>query len=398
MGILWKMRIPPYIILFVFLFSSGISRGQALTPGPGAQFSVITCGPGTDLYAIFGHSAFRYRDPSKGIDWVYNYGTFDFDTPNFYVKFARGKLPYALGKQQFENFLYTYQLENRYVREQLLGLNADEVRALLDYLEENNRPENRFYKYDFLFENCATKVPDVLRTVLGPSLQYSYPHLDGSRSFRDLIQENLYWNSWSSFGIDLALGAVIDRKAEGGEYSFLPKYVEQQVERATLREAPLVVRKRVILDLNSGNPASFFTATPLFWALFLLGMTLVITWIDHRNKTRSRVLDFLLFFSTGAAGLVLLFLWFFTDHTATAWNGNLLWAFPVNLFLAFRLGFGKSPPAKLGPYLKSLILALALAGVIWLAGLQVFSPVVLPVWGALLVRYLFLILRKPWQP
>jgi hypothetical protein len=392
------MRIPPFIFLLACLFSLWVSRGQEVVPGPGAQFSAITCGPGTDLYAIFGHSAFRYRDPSRGIDWVYNYGTFDFDTPNFYVKFARGKLPYALGKQQFENFLYAYQLENRYVREQLLDLDTTEIQALLTYLEENNRPENRVYKYDFLFENCATKVPDVLQAVLGPPLQYSYEHLAKTRSFRDLIQENLYWNTWSSFGIDLALGAVIDREAEGGEFSFLPKYVEQQIENATLGEAPLVVRRRVILDLNPGNTASFFTATPLFWMLFLLGLTLVITWIDYRNKTRSRVLDFLLFFVTGAAGFVLLFLWFFTDHTATAWNGNLLWAFPVNLALAFRLGFGNPTPQKLSPYLKFLIFALVVAGVLWGTGIQVFSPICLPIWTALLVRYLFLIRHNPWQP
>jgi hypothetical protein len=132
--------------------------------------------------------------------------------------------------------------------------------------------------------------------------------------------------------------------------------------------------------------------------LFLLGLTLVITWIDYRNKTRSRVLDFLLFFVTGAAGFVLLFLWFFTDHTATAWNGNLLWAFPVNLALAFRLGFGNPTPQKLSPYLKFLIFALVVAGVLWGTGIQVFSPICLPIWTALLVRYLFLIRHNPWQP
>ncbi len=391
MGIEAIMKVSSLLFLLICLLSLSISRAQTVTASPEAQFSVITCGPGSELYATFGHSAFRFRDPSQGIDWVYNYGTFDFDAPNFYIKFVRGKLPYALSKQRFENFLYTYQLENRYVREQLLNLTGAETEALLDYLEQNNQPENRYYKYDFLFENCATKIPEVLTKVLGPPLKYSYEHLSESRSFRDLIQDNLNWNSWSSFGIDLALGAVIDREATGSEFSFLPKYVEQQVENASLDDHALGGRKRPILELNAPKSNAFFTATPLFWTLLVLGMTLVITWIDYRNQTRSSVLDFLLFFTTGAAGCLLLFLWFFTDHTATAWNANLLWAFPANVLLAFGVFSRPSGRPMKRKYLILLLVLFALCTGLWLTGVQVFSPVVLPLWGALMLRYMFLI-------
>lgn len=379
------------LFLLICLLYFSITRAQPVTAGPGAQFSVITCGPGNELYSTFGHSAFRFRDPSQDIDWVYNYGTFDFDTPNFYGKFVRGKLPYALSKQRFENFLYTYQRENRFVREQLLNLSETETKALLQYLEVNNQPSNRYYKYDFLFENCATKIPDVLSTVLGPPLEYSYGHLTESRSFRDLIQGNLYWNSWSSFGIDLALGAVIDRKASGSEFSFLPKYVEQQVANASLGDHALGGRKRPILDLNPPKSNAVFTATPLFWMLLILGITLVITWIDYRNQTRSSVLDFLLFFTSGTAGCLLLFLWFFTDHTATAWNANLLWAFPANVFLAFSVFSRPKGKQSIHKYLMLLLLFVALCAGLWLTGVQVFSPAVIPLWCALILRYAFLI-------
>jgi len=391
MRIIGTMKGSSLLLLLTCLLSLSISRAQTVTASPGAQFSVITCGPGSELYATFGHSAFRFRDPSQGIDWVYNYGTFDFDAPNFYVKFVRGKLPYALSKQRFENFLYTYQLENRFVREQLLNLTGSETEALLHFLEQNNQPDNRYYKYDFLFENCATKIPEVLTKVLGPPLEYSYKHLLEARSFRDLIQDNLYWNSWSSFGIDLALGAVIDRKATGSEFSFLPKYVEQQVENASLDDHALGGRKRPILELTAPASHAVFTATPLFWMLLVLGITLVITWIDYRNQTRSKVLDFLLFFTTGVAGCVLLFLWFFTDHTATAWNANLLWAFPLNLLPAFGVWSRLSGRPGKRKYLILLLVLLALCTGLWLFGVQVFSPVVLPLWGALILRYMYLI-------
>ena len=276
-------------------------------------------------------------------------------------------------------------------REQLLNLSETETKALLQYLEVNNQPDNRYYKYDFLFENCATKIPDVLSRVLGPPLEYSYDHLTKARSFRDLIQGNLYWNSWSSFGIDLALGAVIDRNAAGSEFSFLPRYVEQQVDNASLGDHTLGGRKRPILDLNTPKSNAVFTATPLFWMLLVLGITLVITWIDYRNQTRSSVLDFLLFFTSGAAGCLLLFLWFFTDHTATAWNANLLWAFPANVFLAFGVFSRPKGTRSNRKYLTLLLVLIALSVVLWLTGVQVFSPVVIPLWCALILRYIYLI-------
>lgn len=383
----------PLSLLFwlSLLLAAPIARSQEAELSPRARFSVLTCGPGTDLYATFGHSAFRLVDPELGIDQVYNYGTFDFHTPNFYTKFARGKLPYALSRQPFENFLYTYQLEGRWVKEQLLDLSTAEAASLYGFLEENHRPENRYYRYDFLFENCATKIPEVLRNVLGTGLTYSYDHLKEPLTFRELIQKNLRWNSWSSFGIDLALGAVIDREAVGGEYSFLPEYVWSQIQHASLGGSALTARERIILDLPPLKTLSYFTATPLFWMLMLLAMTLAITWIDLRNGARSRVLDFLLFFLTGSSGLILAFLWFFTDHNATVWNANLLWAFPLNLVLAFVMLFPVLSARQLRACLWILLLFLGIAIVIWALGFQVFSLVLLPVWAALLLRYAYLI-------
>ena len=385
------MRSFPRVFWIILLLGGLLANAQAPELSPSARFSVLTCGPGTDLYAKFGHSAFRLQDPITGIDWVYNYGTFDFNTPNFYVKFARGKLPYALSKQRFDNFLYTYQLERRWVREQVLELSPEETRGLLDFLEVNHLPENRLYRYDFLFENCATKVPEVLKRVLGDGLEYSYDHLAEPLTFRELIHRNLQWNSWSSFGIDLALGAVIDREAKGGQYAFLPEYVRYQIEHASLGDQLLTPRERTILDLPSPRSSNYFTATPLFWMLILLGMTIAITWIDFRNGTRSRVLDFGLFFLTGSSGLIIAFLWFLTDHNATVWNANLLWAFPLNLILGILLFFPVLSARQLRIYLMVLLALLALAILIWLVGIQVFSLVLLPVWAALLLRYTYLI-------
>jgi len=391
-------------LIQIFLLSLGCClwpanrvQAQQTALSPQARISVITCGPGTDLYATFGHSAFRVWDPAQGIDWIYNYGTFDFNTPNFYLKFARGKLLYALSRQNFENFLYTYQYEERWVREQVLDLSPAEQGALFAFLERNNQPENRYYHYDFLFENCATKIPEVLQKVLGKSLVFEYGHLTESHTFRDLIQQNLDRNTWSSLGIDLALGAVIDRDARPGEYMFLPRYVRLQLEDTRLGNTPLVQRERVILDLPEPRPVIYFTATPLFWCLLLLAFTIALTAIDFRYGWRSRWLDTCLFAGTGLAGLFMLFLWFLTDHTATAWNANLLWALPTHAGMAFYLLRG--PGAK--SLIRYLYLSLGLLGVcplLWTFGIQGFAPVLVVLWMALALRYAYLIRYLKSQP
>lgn len=386
------MKLFPFYALFLCccLWPAHRVQAQQTTLSPQARISVLTCGPGADLYATFGHSAFRVWDPAREIDWVYNYGTFDFNTPNFYLKFARGKLRYALSRQEFPNFLYTYQYENRWVREQLLELDPGERQALFDFLERNNLPENRYYHYDFLFENCATKIPEVLVQVLGKRLGFESGHLRESHTFRDLIQQNLDRNTWSSLGIDLALGAVIDRKARPEEYMFLPQYVRLQIEDSHLGSAPLTQRERVILDLPETRPPTYFTATPLFWFLLLLGFTIALTAVDFRYGWRSRWLDAFLFMGTGLAGLVMLFLWFLTDHSTTAWNANLLWALPTHAGLAL-YALGKPAPDTLKRY---LYLALALLGacpLIWLFGIQGFSPPIVVLWAALALRYAYLI-------
>ena len=386
-----------FLIVLLCACLAGAASAQQARLGPEARISVITCGPGTDLYAQFGHSAFRVQDPSQGLDWIYNYGTFDFDTPNFYMKFARGKLRYALSRTTFPSFLYTYQLEGRWVSEQWLDLDIGQKNALFEYLERNHLPENRYYQYDFLDENCATKIPDVLMEVLGPGLEVVSGFTGDGSTYRELIQENLETNSWSSLGIDLALGAVVDRRADPLGYSFLPEYVRQLVAGATLHGKPLTLLERDILDLPNPKNIRYFTANPLFWSLLLLVFTGTISWIDYRNGARSRWLDFLLFLSTGLAGLLIAFLWFFTDHTSTAWNFNILWAFPVNGYIAFVLLQKRKPDDRLRRYLMALLGLIGVCLVLWATGVQAFHPVVVVLWTALALRYLLLIhhLKQP---
>ena len=308
----------------------------------------------------------------------------------FYVEFAMGKLYYSLSKQNMPNFLYAYELENRWVKEQLLQLNPTEKNGLFQFLENNYRPENRDYKYDFFFNNCATKIGDVLEEALGENLHFNVDHLENNYTFRQLIHQNLTTNSWSSFGIDLALGSVIDRTATVKEHMFLPLYVMEQLANTTLSNDNLVGRERTILTSVKKEGNGYFMSSPLFWILAMALFVLAITYIDFKNHARSRVIDSILFFLTGLAGTLLIFLWFFTDHTATANNFNILWVFPFNLIVGFVILKKRSTPSWLPKYLLFLMGLLGLTLVLSIFKVQVFSPMAIPLWIMLGMRYLFL--------
>ena len=134
------------------------------------QISLLTCDPGDQLYSAFGHSAIRVLERTTGEDLVFNYGTFDFNTPYFYVKFTQRTLDYMLSVSTYERFLAEYNYYQRDVREQVLDLSPEQIERLVEFLQINYRPQNRFYRYDFFYDNCATRIRDVMDRVLGKQL------------------------------------------------------------------------------------------------------------------------------------------------------------------------------------------------------------------------------------
>ena len=350
-------------------------------------------GQGAELYDQFGHSAFRIKDAPSGVDVVFNYGVYDFDTPNFYTKFAQGKLLYELKVTYYQPFYETYVAENRWVKEQILNLSQEEKQAVSDFLWNNALPENKKYKYDFFYDNCATRIRDVIQEVLGDKLEYTDDYIEEELSFRDLIQKNLQANTWGSLGIDIALGAVIDRKAKPIEYQFLPQYVYEGAAHALIHRRdntePLVKATKVLFENNPTPPDNNFLMSPLF-ILGLLGLLIIfITYRDYQQKSRSRYLDTSLFFFTGLIGVFLVLLWFATDHTATANNYNLLWAFPISILFIWAIS-KKNASLNINRYVLLLILLLLLLTIHWVTGVQVFAIALLPLLIALAVRYVYL--------
>lgn len=385
-------------IIYTFLFSILLglisTNAQEITLENNAEVSIITIGPGQQLYDSFGHSAFRIKDSSQNIDVVYNYGTYDFDTPNFYLKFAQGKLMYQIAYNNYKPFYNYYVRQNRWIKEQILNLTLDEKQAMFDYLLNNAKPENKDYLYDFLFDNCATRIRDVLVTVLGDELIYSDNYITEEYSFRQLIQKNVYWNTWGSLGMDVAIGAVVDQNSNHWQYQFLPQYVFEAAAIATLQidntKKDLVKKTNFIYENTENDTKRNFFLSPLFVFGIIGFLILFITYKDSKNKIRSRYLDGTIFFVTGIIGILLLLLWLATEHSTTANNYNLLWAFPLSLL--FVAGISKKKPKKwMRKYIFFQVLLILLLCIHWITGVQIFPYGLLPLLIALIIRYVYLL-------
>lgn len=324
-----------FLILALFVMS-GISRGQPT--GDALQISLITCGPGKDLYSTFGHTAIRVTDHTRGEDYIFNYGTFDFSTPHFYWKFIRGRLMYFLSVQDFYSFIETYKEENRKVSEQILNLSPEEKEEIWQFLRTNYLPANRYYKYDFLFDNCSTRIRDIFSNIFGASWKIDNIIPVPGLSFRDIINTYLKSNPWEKLGINLMFGKRADQEMTNRQIMFLPYFLEQGASHSRIAGKPLVMETRELYtprpEPSSGTP---FYQFPIFW-LGLAGLFIIILSFAGQGSFSIILLQWIdrcLFFLTGLLGCFLLFMWWGTDHEICTDNFNLLWLFPLNLLFSF---------------------------------------------------------------
>jgi len=309
---------------------------SALQLSPSSKISVLTCSPGAELYSTFGHTALRVHDPVRNIDWVYNYGTFEF-SDDFYLLFAQGKLDYALSKTDLTNFTNEYIYYGRQVLEQELIIELQDRQALLDALEKNYLPENRYYRYDFFFDNCCTRVRDLLKEVLGDELVFPNPIAPESMTFREMIESYQGHIPWGDFGIDLALGVPCDRYMEAEEDMFIPDYLMKHLGQAQFQGKTLCEQPKELVPLMVNNLENKAFDWPYLLAILLMLATFVWAF-SATTRTKERLwFDRLLLVFFGLIGVAVFLLWFATDHTITKINLNLVWASPLHLIALFLL-------------------------------------------------------------
>ncbi|NQY28896.1 MAG: DUF4105 domain-containing protein [Flavobacteriaceae bacterium] len=379
------------ISCYLFFLLSFLTFSQSIPYSDNTVISVLTCGPGDDLYSKFGHSAFRIQDFNKHYDVVYNYGVFDHKKPNFYLNFVKGKLYYRLDKVPYNYFYQLYQNENRAVKKQVLNLSLEQRKKLITFLENNAKTENATYQYDFFYNNCATKIRAVLDEVFPNKIVIKDDHITTSFTMRDLINNNVSHNTWSNVGINIALGSVIDVKATTDEYQFLPKYIFEAFNNASIQNTPLIKETSTILAINNSkvDKQGFSILSP-YCILSILSLLIIwITFTDFKKNKRNKTLDFILLFITGLTGVFSLLLWFATDHTTTANNLNILWAFAPNLIIAF-ITLSKKTQKWISNYFKLLIALLIFLMLAWIFKIEAFAYGMTPIFLALGVRYFYL--------
>lgn len=300
--------------------------------------SMLTILPGDAVYAEFGHSTFRVRDPVLGIDRVYNYGTFDFSDPAFIPKFIYGQLDYMLSVTPYEPTYRHYENEGRPIIEQHLRLDQMQRQALFRFLEINARPENRTYRYDFLFDNCSTRIRDALEASVGDAVRFT-PQPDPNETFRRLLDPWVADRPLLDVGFDLGLGTPTDRIATPREAMFLPIYLMEAFDHAAIERDgttdPLVAETDTTLWFEDYEATEQTFPWPrwIAWTGLLLALGLTVRGVVRGTHPHRR-LDAFFFGLVGLAGSLIVFLWFLSEHTVTNQNWNLLWAWPTHLVAA----------------------------------------------------------------
>jgi hypothetical protein len=366
------------LILLLVVFCCGKSFSQS--DSCEIKVSLLTCSPGAELYSIFGHTAIRIKsDPN--FDIIYNYGTFDFDDPDFYKNFVRGKLDYYVSAETFEMFMREYEYENRGVIEQDLNMSCAEKQKLFNALRENSKEENKYYKYQYIFDNCSTRPRDIVARGFDDTVIFKRILPDPSPTYRTLIHEYLDRGKqyWSAFGIDLLLASRIDRKVTDLEAMFLPDYLMKGFDSATVDRRKVVSAKRLLIRnipaLNQGD--SWFT--PLAFTSILLAIGVILTFLKSNwAQSTVNIFDISYFLILGLVGCFILFMWFGTDHELCRDNYNLFWALPTHAVMSFLI-------LKKKPFVKKYFAITAILSSLFLLSLPVLPQEMNPAFLPLIV-------------
>ena len=341
-----------FILVLAFQLSkSTTTQAQDSTQDAKLRFSLITCDAGEDIYTIWGHTAIRVIDSVNHTDIVYNYGSFDFNTPNFIAKFVKGNLKYFISADTYQNFLYEYQYFERDVHEQVLNISTSEKIKWYQDLQTNMVGDNRFYLYNFITDNCTTRIKDGIfkHTTINDSL-IDVPN------FREQIVSSAYkaGQAWIGFGIDLLLGAVSDRKPNAFEQAFLPTLLFNRVANNT---ALVAQTNHIKYQIKPAEKAS----SPIYVLIAILILyILAANWNARTAVILSKSMDILLLITFGIGGLLVLYMSQFSMHTACHENYNLLWLHPFYLIALVTYFVSRKWTGYLGWIFFSIIIAFML--------------------------------------
>ena len=322
-----------YIALtFILSVVNATVGAQSMTNPDRIQISLLTCSPGKEVWAQYGHTAIRYYDKESGEDLAINYGIFSLDQTYFIPRFVLGMTDYRMGVQPMDMFLAQYSYEGRGVVEQVLNLSAEDKEVIYKALQENMKPENVVYRYNYFFDNCTTRARDMLVNHLHGKVVY--PPAEEDATFRSMIHK---WNNkyeWSQFGEDLLLGVNADRKTTKSEQQFLPENLRTDFDKARYNGKPLVKETNVLLDAETEVAEPVFPLSPLSIALIFAVISLVMMLFSYRRQQVYWAWDLALMLTSGLMGIIF-FVMIFSQHPCVSLNFILLFFNPLPLFFLY---------------------------------------------------------------
>ena len=322
-----------YIVLtFILSVVNATAGAQSMTNPDRIQISLLTCSPGKEVWAQYGHTAIRYYDKESGEDLAINYGIFSLDQTYFIPRFVLGMTDYRMGVQPMDMFLAQYSYEGRGVIEQVINLSAEDKEVIYEALQENMKPENVVYRYNYFFDNCTTRARDMLVNHLHGKVVY--PPAEEDATFRSMIHK---WNNkyeWSQFGEDLLLGVNADRKTTKSEQQFLPENLRTDFDKARYNGKPLVKETNVLLDAETEVAEPVFPLSPLSIALIFAVISLVMMLFSYRRQQVYWAWDLALMLTSGLMGIIF-FVMIFSQHPCVSLNFILLFFNPLSLFFLY---------------------------------------------------------------
>jgi hypothetical protein len=328
-----------FAILFFFLPTQSIAQ---ISLSPDSKATLLTCGPGDELYSVFGHTALRITDPTTGKDIVYNFGTFDFDTPNFYLKFVKGDLQYKLSTSSYEDFVYTYQYLNRDVFEQELNLTQVQKEQLVNELERILGSDDRLYTYKFIDRNCTTRVADLIEQYA--SVKIPMENVDKGKTKRRIIVERLENSFYESLGINLLFGYKTDQELQR---LFLPDHLMDGIANVSTTNGKVAQPAVTVYKSTAEKRKSAWNNFYTYAAACLI---LIIA-------TRNKIVIRSWLAITGLLGIMFCFMGLYSLHAELQQNYNVLLFNPLFLVVLGFLFFGKAKAVKITSYLCLALIA-----------------------------------------
>lgn len=282
---------------------------------------LLTCNAGEEAYCRYGHTAIRVQDTEQGWDVCFNYGTFSFDTDNFYYKFIKGETYYMLSVSPTDYFMEEYKQDHRPVYWQELNLNESQKEKLTNALIENCMPENAEYLYNFVYDNCATRPYRLLQTVLEDSIQSDYKGWEGT-TFRKALRYYNHPHSIINGLINLIFGSRSDQPMSKDEALFLPEQLMFYIQEAKLQDGTPLVRNSYIRPFRIRKAEWWETIYPYLLLLFV--SLLALSFHDRKRGKLTWGVDVLLATIMLILVGIVIFLRFFSIHPLVGFDWRLL--------------------------------------------------------------------------